>query len=286
MGFKDANWAYELDLPMTQKVVLVAVCHRTDDKTHATTVGQQTIAAMTGASVDTVGRAMKALDKLGVLDRTRRTKAFGQRTSDLIVVNRAYPAESGVGLTGAERIKEAERYSAESGTLTRTLRNPNPHSAGGNRDQSVDQSVINVSSISESSDFEKFWEAWPRPVDKPKALNAWAEAIQSVSADTIIAAARAYRNSRNLPEQRFIPYPATWLGRRGWEEVEMPRQRYDFGQSARMLTVQPGSDCGPGKHLRQPDGTCRACEQRDIPEEEAVAWQPRTIAKNDEWMYR
>lgn len=286
MGFKDANWAYALDLPMTQKVVLVAVCHRTDDKTHATTVGQQTIATMTGASVDTVGRAMKALDQAGILDRTRRTKAFGQRTSDLIVVNRAYPSESGLGLTGTERTRDAAPYSAESGTLTRTLRHPNPHTAGGNRDQSVDQSVINVSSTSGSSDFEKFWEAWPRRVDKPKALTAWAEAIKSVGAETIITAARAYRNSRNLPEPKFIPYPATWLGRRGWEEVEIPRKRYDFGQSAHMQTVQPGSDCGPRNHRRQPDGTCRMCEQRDIPEEDAVAWQPRTIAKNDEWMYR
>lgn len=35
-----------------------------------------------------------------------------------------------------------------------------------------------------------------------------------------------------------------------------------------MQTVQPGSDCGPGKHLRQPDGSCRACVARDIPERE------------------
>ncbi len=278
MGFKDANWAYALDLPMTQKVVLVAVCHRTDDKTHSTTVGQQAIASMTGASIDTVGRAMKALDQAGILHRSRRTKAFGQRTSDLIVVNRAYPAESGVGLTGTERTRDTEPYSAESGTLTRTLRHPNPHSAGGKRDQSVDQSDINVSSISESTDFEKFWEAWPRRVDKPKALNAWAEAIKSVSTDTIVNAARAYRDSPNLPEQRFIPYPATWLGRRGWEEVELTRRGYDSDHSAHMITVQPGSDCGPRKHLRQPDGTCRACERRDIPEEEAVAWLPRTTS--------
>ncbi|MFZ8758627.1 hypothetical protein ACO03V_14520 [Microbacterium sp. HMH0099] len=51
------------------------------------------------------------------------------------------------------------------------------------------------------------------------------------------------------------------------------RHQFTAETAQTMQTVQPGSDCGAGKHLLQPDGTCRACDRRQI-------------AKNDEWMYR
>lgn len=97
MGFKDAEWAYGLELPMASKVVLVAVCHRTDDKKHHTFVGQQTIAQMTGASPKTVQRSLRDLELAGIITRTHRHGRNGFRTSDLIEVNTAYRSESPIG---------------------------------------------------------------------------------------------------------------------------------------------------------------------------------------------
>ncbi len=96
MGFKDANWAYSLDLPMAQKVVLAAICQRTDDKTHTTLVGQQTVAEMIGMSVRSVHRAVGVLDDLGIITREPRRRSDGYRSSDAITINRSYTPESHV----------------------------------------------------------------------------------------------------------------------------------------------------------------------------------------------
>ena len=97
MGFKDTEWAYGLDLPMREKVVLVAYCHRTDDTTHETFVGQKTVASMLGSSEKHVSRALGALDRLGAITRTRRTGQGGYRTSDLVRVETTYRTDSPQG---------------------------------------------------------------------------------------------------------------------------------------------------------------------------------------------
>jgi hypothetical protein len=38
----------------------------------------------------------------------------------------------------------------------------------------------------------------------------------------IVAAAHRIANDPNLPEPQFIPHPATWLDRAGWEDAPYP----------------------------------------------------------------
>lgn len=87
MGFHDVEWAYSIDRPLAETAVLAALCHRTDDDTHETFVGQQAIASMIGSSPEKVLRALRSLEAAGVISRTRRHSAGGYRTSDLIRVN-------------------------------------------------------------------------------------------------------------------------------------------------------------------------------------------------------
>lgn len=138
MGFKDAQWAYELTLPMMQKVVLAALCHRTDDKTHQTTIGQEALADMTSSSPDSVRRALRDLEKTGVIRRDRRHGRGGYRVSDLITVDRSYQDGS---LKGTEPSRQSA-YQADSRNLTGSQPEPTRQSAGANRSIS-DQSVIN-----------------------------------------------------------------------------------------------------------------------------------------------
>ena len=90
MGFKDADWAYTLDLPATPKAVLVALCHRTSDKTHSTIVGQQAVAEMLGITSRAVIKAMADLEARGAIRRERRYVEGGFRTSDKTVIQRDY----------------------------------------------------------------------------------------------------------------------------------------------------------------------------------------------------
>lgn len=74
--------------------------------------------------------------------------------------------------------------------------------------------------------FEQFWAVYPKKIAKPKAILAW----NKISADTellqkILAALESQKRSENWLKDggQFIPYPATYLNNRRWEDtVETP----------------------------------------------------------------
>jgi hypothetical protein len=70
--------------------------------------------------------------------------------------------------------------------------------------------------------FEEFWEIYPRKVGKSAAKRALAVVSRETSLDDILAGARRIANDPNLPPKSFIPYPATWLNRSGWEDEPYP----------------------------------------------------------------
>lgn len=108
MGFKDADWAYSLDLPATPKAVLVALCHRTNDKTHTTVVGQQAIAEMLGITSRAVIKAMGELESRGVIRRERRYLEGGFRTSDKTVIQRSYVNDVQVTQVNDDHVNEGQ----------------------------------------------------------------------------------------------------------------------------------------------------------------------------------
>jgi hypothetical protein len=72
--------------------------------------------------------------------------------------------------------------------------------------------------------FEKFWSAYPRRVCRRDAERAWAKLKPPLG--KVLAALKAWRNSPAWLQDggRYIPHPATWLNRGGWED-ELPDGR-------------------------------------------------------------
>lgn len=72
--------------------------------------------------------------------------------------------------------------------------------------------------------FARFWELYPKKKAKGDAEKAWKKLKPSESlVDTIIKAVEAQKSSTDWKRDggQYIPYPATWLNRKGWEdEVE------------------------------------------------------------------
>lgn len=221
MGLRDVEWAYGLDLPMREKVVLAALCFRTDAATHQTIVGQQTIATMTGSSVDTVRRALDSLDDMGVITRERRHGRGGYRTSDLTTVNLdTYQADS---LQGQEPTRQTA-YKADSNDLTSNQQPPNQHTAGAEEILQIDPSDDPSDTPIPPDRFDEFYSIWPKKVDKPAARRAWVKAIKRAPAEAIILAAEEFRDNPHIPPKQFIRNPATWLNGDGWED-ELPAPR-------------------------------------------------------------
>ena len=65
--------------------------------------------------------------------------------------------------------------------------------------------------------FDSFWKLYPRKVQKIHARKAYEKALKSTPADEILIGLGDQLSSGEWREKRYIPYPATWLSRGGWE---------------------------------------------------------------------
>lgn len=82
--------------------------------------------------------------------------------------------------------------------------------------------------LSNMSDFETFWEAYPKKKSKLQAMRTWDKLakIRPPIEELLAAIARAKRSeSWTKAKGQYIPYPSTWLNDGGWmdeEEVDLP----------------------------------------------------------------
>ena len=79
--------------------------------------------------------------------------------------------------------------------------------------------------IYSDSEFDSFWESYPKKVDKGAALRAFRRAIKNQDPTVVIAGARAYAEDPNLPEKQFIKNPATWLNAEAWANGPLPKRK-------------------------------------------------------------
>lgn len=77
--------------------------------------------------------------------------------------------------------------------------------------------------------FSEFWTAYPRKKAKADAERAWKNQKCSAILPQILVAIRAAKASHDWTKEfgRFIPYPASWLNSRGWED-EIPKNGHSI----------------------------------------------------------
>lgn len=91
--------------------------------------------------------------------------------------------------------------------------------------------------------FEEFWALYPRKAKKVDAKKAWRSVIRrKVHHTRVIQAARAHAAAWLLEgkEQRFIPYPASWLRAGAYDDIpELPRDPPPAGRH--LAVAQQGT---------------------------------------------
>lgn len=240
MGFKDAERAYAVEeVTGAAKVVLVAISHRTDDRTHKTIVGQSTIAAMIGAGGKTVQRALGALEDGGWITRSPRFRKDGPRTSDEITVKLDQRTDRPqVDMTTGRYDQESDSPRPTDSESPTTGQIVPAYKDGHSEGHSEGNSVPPMSPVLVVLDrFDDFYSAWPRKVAKPAARKAWDKAIQRADPATIIAAAIAYRDNPGIPDTQYIPHASTWLNQDRWND-QLPRPAAHQAQRRPTRTEQ------------------------------------------------
>lgn len=66
--------------------------------------------------------------------------------------------------------------------------------------------------------FEKFWDAYPRPLARGAARKAYAGALKKASPEAILAGAERYAQSRLGDDPKFTKHPSTWLNGECWAD--------------------------------------------------------------------
>jgi hypothetical protein len=68
--------------------------------------------------------------------------------------------------------------------------------------------------------FDEFWNLYPKKIAKADAIKAWNKATKTKTADELLKLTKAYAEGK-LPEDKYIPYPASWLNKGLYESVEV-----------------------------------------------------------------
>jgi hypothetical protein len=99
--------------------------------------------------------------------------------------------------------------------------------------QNINITIKEPSLKSDIEGFDKFWNYYPKKVAKADALKAWKQATKRKTADELIELAKAYSESK-LPDQQYIPYPASWLNKELYDTVQVqenkPLQKLKIGK--------------------------------------------------------
>ena len=198
---------WELDLPTSEKMVLLVIADHADDEGRNAWPSVSTIARKASVSERQAQRLIKQLTKVGLVEV--ETQAGGVREMrDDRRPNRYSVLLDGVTSTSPGAVVRGDMGDANGVTPM----SPKPSLEPSN------------SYLSVPDRFDEFWQTYPSRKAKGAAVRAWKAALKKADADTLIAAAAAYaRDPKRDPE--FTAHASTWLNQERWlDEVEAPKQ--------------------------------------------------------------
>lgn len=229
-------WAYDIliheDNP-SELITLFAFYCRASVYQHTNRVWANDQFCMKGTKLgkDRFYRAKQRLIELGLIEVIKGERKSGQFSKDYIKVNQGLNpfnvnARTHTKNGGHDRCTENSTLS-NNGGHDRCTENPhmgNQYTNTFNKKVKTNtcKNVDVGSSLMEkinSSMFDKFWNLYPKQVDKGKALTAWNKLCQNNDRPTWREIRRAILLQKKSPRwqnPQFIPHPANWLSNNRW----------------------------------------------------------------------
>ena len=118
-------------------------------------------------------------------------------------------------------LENYDKYQGEDDSATNETTNERPSlDQRATTDKEV-KKVKNEKKEIVDQEFESFWSAYPKKVAKQDALKAWGQVTPDLQA--VLDSLRWQRKQEDWTKDagKFVPYPATWLRDKRWQD-EMP----------------------------------------------------------------
>ena len=93
------------------------------------------------------------------------------------------------------------------------------------------------------TDFDTFWNAYPRKIGKGDARKAFVKAIKLTDMETILAAIDRYKSHK--PDWQNFCHPGTWLRQERWEDDWTEPEKKQTGGAPRSFEPKPGGKVIP-----------------------------------------
>ena len=125
--------------------------------------------------------------------------------------------------------------------------------------------------------FDRFWNAYPRKVGKPAALRAWRNLLRIVSnpktPHDLMAGLERWKATEQWQKDggQFIPYPATFLNQRRWEDEPLSEAEKDSMRKTATIAdlerieSKPGKCSGCGTEIPAGFLKCLKCMKKKAP---------------------
>jgi hypothetical protein len=188
-----------LNLPISDRALrlYVLLLRYADNHTHKAFPSRETLAKRMACSTSSVDRATQELIDYGAVSKSQRMNSSLVYTVHINQVGSS-PVTRGV-LTGDEGgLSPVMRGVVTGDDITRTTE---------------------LEQENYKEQFDTFWSIYPKHLQKGEARKAFWKAVQRVGdIQVIMDGVTRMSGDPNLPPKQFIPYPATWLNRDGWED--------------------------------------------------------------------
>ena len=166
-----------------------------------------TLCEMSRRSVET---HITALEDQGLLKRISQYRDTGGKTANSYLLELTGTLEN---LDDAQNLRMGSEKSAHGDTQNLRMNNLVRNNLGNNNTYKT------------ISEFDKWWDKYPRKVEKYKAATLFSKIMNEVEFDTLIEATEKFAEAVKDKEKKFIPHPTTWLNGRRWNDpIEAPQE--------------------------------------------------------------
>ena len=220
---------WDIDLPTSEKMVLLVIADHADDEGTNSWPSMATIARKASISPRQAQRLIKSLADSGLLSVEDQAGGHREMRDD------RRPNRYTVILGGATRVtsRRVERGDIEAPRGdTHDVNGVTPMSPKPSLEPSLiepSKDIDHRRAITEH--FQIFWDTYPRKVGKAAAEKAFKKIAANVDPSVIIDGALRYATDPNRDDE-FTAHPTTWLNAGRWEDEPLPSRGRQSGTRA------------------------------------------------------